>query len=92
MNAPLTRQNYVAWMAMVDGGMSKGVVIERMTDWAAMLEKRLAELDPQYQGHQFGRNEHSLFNNDGSLREDDEHFIGAFVSHERTWLLTVKNV
>ena len=56
MEAPLTRQNYEAWDGMVNGGMKPQVAFERMTDWAAMLEDRVAELDPNYLVYRWGEN------------------------------------
>jgi len=40
---------------MVAGGMSPAAAYEDMAQWAAMLEERLAKLDPQYQAYNWGR-------------------------------------
>lgn len=52
----MTVQNHNAWKAMVSGGMDKDIAYRRMSDWAAMLEERMAELDPDYAGRQWGLN------------------------------------
>lgn len=56
MNAPITEQNVRAW-AQLDPKWQ----LVRLTDWAAMLEERVAELDPLYQAYPWGRNKVSLF-------------------------------
>lgn len=56
MKAPMTEDNLAAWRAMVESGMDKAVLLERLADWARMLEERVAELDPQYQSYPWGRN------------------------------------
>jgi len=50
MNAPMTTQNVNAWVHL-----SKDWQIARLTDWAAMLEERLAQLDPLYISYAWGR-------------------------------------
>ena len=49
MNAPMTEENVAGWMYL-----DQKWQITRLTEWAAMLEERVAELDPQYRGYQWG--------------------------------------
>jgi hypothetical protein len=53
--APMTKQNARAWEAMVEQGMESSVAYDHMAQWAAMLEERIAKLDPQYQAYHWGR-------------------------------------
>lgn len=57
----MTVQNNIAWKGMVTGGMKQEIAYRRMSDWAAMLEERMAELDPDYASRQWGLNFHSPF-------------------------------
>ena len=52
--APMTRDNARAWEGMVQGGMDPRHAYERMAQWAAMLEERVAKLDPQYRNFNWG--------------------------------------
>lgn len=52
--APMTRDNARAWEGMVKGGMDPRHAYERMAQWAAMLEERVAKLDPQYRNFNWG--------------------------------------
>ena len=52
-NPDLTQIYVKAWKEM---GISKDCQIKRISEWAEMLETRLAELDPDYKTYQFGRN------------------------------------
>ena len=54
--SPMTTSNVEAWNAMVENGMSKDARLERIIDWARMLEERVAELDPHYMAYPWGRN------------------------------------
>ena len=51
-NSPLTDRNAKAW---ADMGIALEHQLLRVTEWAAMLEKRIAELDPNYQTYPWGR-------------------------------------
>ena len=55
MHAPMTKQNWEQWQAMVDGGMDMKVAFEHMTNWAAMLEARLGGFDENYMAYPWGR-------------------------------------
>jgi len=46
----MTDDNNIIWSLM-----EKKHQITRLTDWANMLEKRVAELDPLYRGYHWGR-------------------------------------
>ena len=48
----MTDDNARAWASM---GISKDWQIKRLTDWANMLERRVAQLDPMYRAFPFGR-------------------------------------
>lgn len=48
----MTDNNARAWAEM---GISKDEQIKRLTDWANMLERRVAQIDPMYRAFQFGR-------------------------------------
>jgi len=48
----LTHEYVEAWKDM---GISKDWQIKRISEWAAMLEKRLAQLDSNYRTYPFGR-------------------------------------
>jgi hypothetical protein len=52
--APMTRDNARAWEGMVQDGMDPRHAYERMAQWAAMLEERVAKLDPQYRNFNWG--------------------------------------
>lgn len=54
--APLTKQDIMGWR-----NLEPHIAIQRLGDWAAMLEERLAELDPLYQAHPWGRNSKSIW-------------------------------
>jgi hypothetical protein len=49
MNAPMTEENAQAW-----SHLDPVYQIARLTDWAAMLEERMAKLDPNYMAYQWG--------------------------------------
>lgn len=36
-------------------GLTDSLLIDRLKDWANMLEKRVAEFDPMYRGYPWGR-------------------------------------
>ena len=48
--APMTSQNWEAYSQLYELDCD-----ERIVAWAAMLERRVAELDPQYQAYPFWR-------------------------------------
>lgn len=48
----MTDECVVAWSAM---RIRDDVLLRRVVDWANMLERRLAELDPLYRAYPFGR-------------------------------------
>ena len=52
----MTADNLEAWKAMVANGMKQEVLIERLADWAEMLEARVAQFDPEYRGYYWGQN------------------------------------
>lgn len=54
----MTDDNAAAWANM---GISKEWQIKRLTDWANMLEKRLAEFDRNYRCYPFGRRDVGMF-------------------------------
>lgn len=47
--APLTQRNIQAWSHLRPRDAA-----ERELEWTAMLERRVAQLDPQYQAYQWG--------------------------------------
>jgi len=51
-NKTLTEEYAGAWASM---GLSQGWQMTRIKEWANMLEKRVAELDPDYRAYPFGR-------------------------------------
>jgi hypothetical protein len=51
----MTKDNAQAWAQLEP----KWQII-RLTDWAAMLEERVKELDPEYRSYPWGRNKTSL--------------------------------
>lgn len=53
VSIPSLTDTYAAHWAMC--GMASKWQIKRLTEWANMLEKRVAELDPNYRAYQFGR-------------------------------------
>ena len=48
----LTDEQIAFWKAC---GMRERDVFNNLRDWAEMLERRVAELDPDYRAYQFGR-------------------------------------
>jgi hypothetical protein len=46
----MTEYNNIVWSRI-----DKKYQITRLTEWANMLEKRVAELDPLYRGYHWGR-------------------------------------
>jgi len=48
----MTDEMAKAWDVM---GLTDSMQIERLQDWANMLEKRIAEFDPLYRAYQWGR-------------------------------------
>lgn len=49
----MTDEMAKAWDTM---GLTESMQIERIQDWANMLEKRVAEFDPLYRAYPWGRN------------------------------------
>lgn len=56
IHAPETRANITMWR-----NLPPDVFVQRLGDWAAMLEVRMAELDPNYQAHPWGQNAKSIW-------------------------------
>lgn len=71
MNCPMTLQNFLAWDAMVKGGMPMDCAFQRAVDWAGMLEERLAQFDPNYQAHQWGLNFKSPVDSDAASQSQE---------------------
>jgi hypothetical protein len=51
----MTDENNIIWSRI-----DKKHQITRLTDWANMLEKRVAELDPLYRGYHWGRRDNEM--------------------------------
>jgi len=52
----MTDEAAASWAAM---GLSQTWQIKRLTDWANMLEKRVAELDQNYRSYPYGRTDNT---------------------------------